>query len=458
MSIYDWVDQRLKIRPLVRAFLDRSIPANVGWLHTLGSATLFLLVVQVATGIALALYYVPAADHAYQSVQYIDTLPFGAVVRGVHHWSASALVVLIGLHTLRVFFHAAYKYPRELSWVVGALLLVVVLGFAFTGYLLPWDLKAYWATVVGTNVAGSAPLVGDLALNLLRGGAAMTTATLTRFYGLHIWVLPAMLVVLVALHVFIVIRQGIAASPRTRPMVEDIPGESQQVRYEREYAAEKSQGHPFYRALLKDAVVAVVVFLAVSALAVVVGAPLEARADPNVVGYVPRPEWYFLDMFQLLWYASGPAEPLVIFMAATVGFAVFLLLPFYDRSRQRHPRRRPLASAAGVLAVAGVVLLTYQGATTAAPSTDANSVKSTVQLTAGQKVGLHVYQIEGCAACHMINGSGGTAGPDLTHIASERSAAEIQQQILAPLKKMPPFTDISSADMQSLLDFLSTLH
>ena len=456
MRLYDWVDERLGVKSLVRGFLDRPIPANVGWLNTLGSATLFLILVQIATGIALALFYVPAADHAYESVQHIDTLAFGTFVRGVHHWSASALVVLIGLHTLRVFFHAAYKYPRELTWVVGTLLFLVLLGFAFTGYLLPWDQKAYWATVVGTNVAGSAPFVGDLMLGLLRGGSAMTTVTLTRFYGIHVWVLPACLLLLVAAHLFMVIRQGIAARPRLKPIIDELSGESQQARYAREYAAEKGAGHPFYRSLLKDATVAVMIILVVAALALAVGAPLEARADPNAVGYVPRPEWYFFDMFQMLWYVSGPAEPLIIFLAGTVGFLVFLLLPFLDRGRERHPRRRPVATLAGVLTVVAVGVLTFQGATAPVASTEAADLVSST-LTPVQKAGLHTYQLEGCASCHLIGGSGGTAGPDLTHVAGRLGSADIQHQILQPRDRMPPYTDISPADMAPLLDFLSTL-
>jgi quinol-cytochrome oxidoreductase complex cytochrome b subunit len=221
MHPFRWINERLGVGSLIRGFLDRPIPANVGWWNTLGSATLFLIIVQIATGIGLTLYYVPTADHAYDSILHIDALAFGSFVRGVHHWSASALVVLIGLHTLRVFFQAAYKYPRELTWLVGAVLFVVMLAFAFTGYLLPWDQKAYWATVVGTNVAGSAPFVGDLVLGLLRGGSALTTVTLTRFYGIHVWVLPATVLVFVGVHLFMVIRQGIAAPPRRKPIVED---------------------------------------------------------------------------------------------------------------------------------------------------------------------------------------------------------------------------------------------
>jgi ubiquinol-cytochrome c reductase cytochrome b subunit len=456
MHPFRWINERLGVGSLIRGFLDRPIPANVGWWNTLGSATLFLIIVQIATGIGLTLYYVPTADHAYDSILHIDALAFGSFVRGVHHWSASALVVLIGLHTLRVFFQAAYKYPRELTWLVGAVLFVVMLAFAFTGYLLPWDQKAYWATVVGTNVAGSAPFVGDLVLGLLRGGSALTTVTLTRFYGIHVWVLPATVLVFVGVHLFMVIRQGIAAPPRRKPIVEDVPGETQQDRYAREYTAEKRAGHPFYRSLLKDAIVAAVIMAAVATLAIVVGAPLEAQANPNAVGYVPRPEWYFLDMFQMLWYVSGPAEPLIVFLAGTLGFMVFLLVPFLDRSRERHPARRPIATVLGSLVVVGVVVLTVQGATAPAAATDAAIPVDTTALTPAQKAGLKVYHVEGCASCHMMAGSGGTSGPDLSHVAGRLTGPEIQQQILKPRDQMPPYTDISPDDMTSLLDFLST--
>ena len=451
-----WINERLGVGPLLRGFLDRPIPANVGWWNTLGSATLFLIIVQIATGIGLSLYYVPSADHAYDSIQHIDALAFGPFVRGVHHWSASALVVLIGLHTLRVFYQAAYKYPRELTWLVGAVLFAVMLGFAFTGYLLPWDQKAYWATVVGTNVAGSVPFVGDLVLGLLRGGAALTTVTLTRFYGIHVWVLPATMLVLVGVHLFMVIRQGIAAPPRRKPIVQEVPGESQADRYTREYAAEKRAGHPFYRSLLKDAIVAAIIMMVVTTLAIAVGAPLEAQANPNAVGYVPRPEWYFLDMFQMLWYVSGPAEPLIIFIAGTIGFLVFLLVPFLDRGRERHPRRRPIATALATIVVVGVVVLTVQGALAPAASTDAAVQVDTTALTSAQKAGLKVYQVEGCASCHMLSGRGATAGPDLTTVAGRFTGPEIEQQILKPRDKMPPYTDITPDDMASLLDFLST--
>ena len=336
--IVRWIDERLDVSPLVRTFLDRRVPGNIGWFHTLGSATLFLLVVQIVTGIALSLSYVPSPDHAYESVLFIDQTPFGALVRAIHHWSAGLIVLLIGLHAQRVFIWGAHRYPRELTWLIGAGLFFVVLGFAFTGYLLPWDQKAYWATVVGTNIAGSAPFIGGAMLELLRGGEQLGAVTLVRFYGVHVWVLPAALLLLVGIHLFAVVRQGIAASPRRRPLVEPEPGLSRREAYEREYAAEKQAGKPFWEAILKDAVIAAILTVVLVALALGPGAPLEPRADQNTTNYVPRPEWYFLDLFQILWYFTGSLEPLLIFLTFTLASLVFIFVPFLDRGRHRHPR------------------------------------------------------------------------------------------------------------------------
>jgi ubiquinol-cytochrome c reductase cytochrome b subunit len=365
--IVRWIDERLEVSPLIRGFLDRRLPANINWFHTLGSATLFLLVVQIVTGIALTLSYVPSPDHAYESVLFIDQTPFGTLVRGIHHWAASLIVLLMGLHILRVFIWGAHRYPRELTWLIGAGLFFVVLGFAFTGYLLPWDQKAYWATVVGTNIAGSAPFIGGAVLELLRGGEQLGAVTLTRFYGIHVWVLPAALLLLVGIHLFAVVRQGIAASPRRRPLVEPEPGMSRRETYKREYAAEKRAGKPFWEAVLKDVIVAAILTVVLVALALGPGAPLEAQADPNITNYVPRPEWYFLDLFQLLWYFTGSLEPLLIFLVFTLASLVFIFVPFLDRGRYRHPRQRPIAMTLTAAVVVGVLGLTYLGAVGSQP-------------------------------------------------------------------------------------------
>ena len=456
VAIRDWIDERLAITPLVRAFVDRRVPGNIGWAHTLGSATLLFLVVQVITGIVLSLSYVPSPDAAYESIAYIDSTPFGGLVRGIHHWSAGLLVVLIGLHTLRVFIWAAHRYPRELSWVVGALLFFVVLGFAFTGYLLPWDQKAYWATVVGTNIAGSVPFIGQNVLELLRGGPQLGAVTLVRFYGVHVWVLPAALGVLVAFHLFAVIRQGIAASPRRHPLVQPIPGQSRREAYRREYEAEKAAGKPFWESLLKDAVVAIGLLALVFGLTIVLGAPLEPKANPNVTGYAPRPEWYFLDLFQLLWFFTGSFESLLIFGFFTLGSVLFLLVPWIDRGRERWPTRRPVAMALTVVVVLGVLGMTAAAAVS--PPAGVATVPAVDGMSAQQLAGLQVYNAAGCSTCHQIRGIGGTAGPDLSRAGFRWDVETIRKQIVAPQDaQMPAFDRLTQQQLDDLVVFLSSL-
>jgi quinol-cytochrome oxidoreductase complex cytochrome b subunit len=214
VRLADWLDERLGWRRAWEAVFLRKVP-KVNWLYTLGSATLFVAVNQVVTGILLTIYYVPTPDQAYDSVTYITTqVPAGWLIRGLHHWGASAMVLLTGLHMLRVIFTGAYKFPREVTWFTGVALLLIVVGFGFTGYLLPWDQKAYWATTVGTRIAAVTPLIGESLLRILRGGAELSAVTLARFFGVHVWMLPAALLALVGLHLYLVVRIGISAVPR----------------------------------------------------------------------------------------------------------------------------------------------------------------------------------------------------------------------------------------------------
>jgi quinol-cytochrome oxidoreductase complex cytochrome b subunit len=210
----NWLDERLSWRQVWNAIFLRKVP-KVNWLYTLGSASLFVAVTQIVTGILLTIYYVPTPDHAYDSVQFITTqVPAGWFIRGLHHWGASAMVVLVALHMLRVIYYGTYKFPREITWFTGVFLLLVVIGFGFTGYLLPWDQKAYWATTVGTRIAGTPPLIGEWILLIMRGGEEISAITLARFFGVHIWVLPAALLTLIAIHLYLVIRIGISAVPK----------------------------------------------------------------------------------------------------------------------------------------------------------------------------------------------------------------------------------------------------
>jgi quinol-cytochrome oxidoreductase complex cytochrome b subunit len=213
-KITNWLDERTSWRQVRDAIFLRKVP-KVNWLFTLGSASLFVALNQAITGILLTFYYVPTPDHAYDSVQYITTqVPLGWLIRGLHHWGASLMIIVVVLHMLRVIFLGAYKFPREVTWFTGVGLLLIVIGFGFTGYLLPWDQKAFWATTVGTRIAGTPPIIGDYLLRIIRGGTEISAVTLVRFFGTHVWVLPALLIILIGIHLYLVIKNGISAVPK----------------------------------------------------------------------------------------------------------------------------------------------------------------------------------------------------------------------------------------------------
>ena len=208
-----WLDERLGLQTIYSTVLDRKIP-KVNWWFTLGSASAFLFVLQGVTGIFLSVYYVPTPDHAYDSIQYImNDVAFGWLIRGIHHWGASLMVIFVFAHMLRTFYFAAYKYPREFTWITGVVLLLTTLGMGFTGYLLPWNQRAYWATTVGTEIAGTVPIIGPFITSVLRGGPDLSALTLSRFFAAHIWVLPAVIGALIGVHIYMVIRLGIAGIP-----------------------------------------------------------------------------------------------------------------------------------------------------------------------------------------------------------------------------------------------------
>ena len=210
----NWLDERIGVGKVWEAIFQRRMPARLGWAYTLGSATLFVFALQVITGMFLAMYYSPSPDHAYDSIQYImNGVAFGWLIRGIHHWGASVMVLVVFIHMLRVFVTASYKYPRELTWLIGVGLLLCTLGMGFTGYLLPWNQKAYWATTVATSIAGSVPWIGSFIEKALRGGTGLSALTLSRFFAAHIWMLPAALAGLIGVHLFLIIKHGESEFP-----------------------------------------------------------------------------------------------------------------------------------------------------------------------------------------------------------------------------------------------------
>jgi quinol-cytochrome oxidoreductase complex cytochrome b subunit len=211
---FNWLDERLGLKTIYSTVLDRKVP-KVNWWFTLGSASLFLFILQGITGVMLTVYYIPSPDHAYDSIQFIMTgVSYGWLIRGIHHWGASLMVLIVFFHMLRTFFFGAYKYPREFTWVTGVLLLLLTLGMGFTGYLLPWNQRAYWATTVATSIAGTVPVFGNFINQVLRGGMDLSAVTLARFFSVHIWWFPAMIGALIGVHLYMVIRLGISSVPK----------------------------------------------------------------------------------------------------------------------------------------------------------------------------------------------------------------------------------------------------
>ena len=328
----------------VENHLKKPLPKHINWLFSLGGMAAFLLILQAVTGAFLAFYYSPSPNHAYDAVNYISKeVAFGGFVRGLHHWGASAMVIVVFLHLLRVVVYASYKPPRELTWVTGVFMLLIVLGFGFTGYLLPWDQKAYWATVVGVKIAGTAPVLGDFVGKVLRGGDEIGAVTLTRFYALHTIWLPWLAFGLVGVHLFFVRYYGSAGTSKNT---------SEDMR----------SGKPFYPdQLFEDAVAILILFVILAAMAIFIPVPLEELADPTDASYDPRPEWYFLFLFQLLKYFEGPLEVLGTFVIPTVGFTLLLFLPFLDKKERAALWKRPVALTVTSLSVVLIVLLTILG-------------------------------------------------------------------------------------------------
>lgn len=341
MSLLDWLDSRTGYRAGVKHLLDEPLPSGIGWWFITGSVLLFLLGVQLLTGIVLAIYYVPSPEHAYDSVRFItDRLPYGRIVRALHFFGASFIVVAAVIHMLRVVLLGSYKRPREVTWVTGVVLLLVILAFALSGYLLPWDQKAYWATTVTINIARSTPLVGEQIASMVRGGMDLGALTLGRWYAAHVLILPAALLGFVVAHLYLMRRHGISG-----PIV-----------------ARGGPSQPFYPYhALKDTIAIAIVFAMLLTFACTMPAPLDAMADPSDATYVPRPEWYFLSLFQLLKYFPGPLEPVATILIPGLLAAALLLLPFLDRSSERHPRRRPIVAGSFAVVGAAVVALTWLG-------------------------------------------------------------------------------------------------
>lgn len=378
------LDETTGVLTAARRFLDHDIPASAGWPQVFGSIALFLFLTQAFTGLLLALNYAPTPSDSYNSARYImREVTGGALVRSLHHWGASFMVVVVAMHMAQVFLYGAYKKPRQATWIAGVVLLLITLAYGLTGYLLPGDARAYWGTVVTTRIAAQTPLAGGLVARLLGAdNGAVGAVTFTRFYAAHVILLPLLTVLLVGAHLALVRRHGIARAPGASPGTRKFfPGQ-----------------------IFKDTVAIFVTFAALFLVASLVRAPLGYPADPADDTFVPRPEWYFLFLFQLLKLFPGWLEPFATVVLPSTAVVVLFLLPFLDRKPVLRWSHRAASVMALCLVAAGWTWLTVAAVrgTPASGGTEATPAEWR-RLTPEQLAGLAYFQSDGCGACHNLD-------------------------------------------------------
>jgi ubiquinol-cytochrome c reductase cytochrome b subunit len=463
----NWMDARLKFTetclPMMRHPIPRAVAGPMGWWYIFGSASLTLLIVQILTGIGLALVYVPAADNAYNSLLYLDYhVTLGWFLRALHYYAGSGMVVLVVAHMTQVFLHGAYKYPRELTWVLGVFLLLCTLGMFFTGQVLRWDPDAYWGLAVGGAMAGRVPLAGPWLVRMILGGAVIGADSLSRFFALHVFVIPGALLFFLAMHLWLVLKCGISAPP--------VPGQVvDPSTYEATYEKELKAGVPFLGdALLKDAFLSCVAVIAVVIVAAVLGPKgPTGPPDPTLPGANPRPEWPFLWLFALLSLSPPEAETFIILVFPVVLIGILFLVPFLSNRGERAPSRRPVAVLAVIVIYTALGVLTYQGATSpwspqmTAWSGDPVPVNLVQNSTPLRLQGAAVFQNKACRNCHALEGTGGQRGPDLTTVGMRLTQGQLIDQVSNGTPgggNMPAYgKQISPAEMTALVAFLQNL-
>jgi ubiquinol-cytochrome c reductase cytochrome b subunit len=449
-EIIDWLEHRTGLDSAIKNFLYEDIPASSGWHQIIGSTAVFFFVIQVFTGGLLAFNFAPTPGDSYNSVRYIMTeLTGGRLIRGLHHWGASMMLIIVVLHMIQVFLYGAYKKPREATWMVGCVLLLITLVFGLTGYLLPWDNRAYWGTVVTTQITGSAPVLGPYLVRLLGSEAGVSRVTFSRFYALHTILLPPLVIILIGIHIYLVRKHGVA------PAVGD--------------TAPRKKFFP--EQVFKDTIGVAIAFIILFTLAVVAEAPLGRLADPTDTSFTPRPEWYFLFLFQTIKFFKGPLEVLGAVVLPGVAVAILFLVPFIDRGPMMRLGKRGLAFGIVILSALAWTGLTVAAVKTTPPNPEENGLIATSDVETGVQAwqslspeelqGLALFRKEGCKGCHPGSGKQGI-GPDLTKLpADHRNAAWLVPHFKDPAKIVPgssmPPVQLKDSDLNALSAFVLKL-
>lgn len=449
--LWQWLDERIGIATLWRRLAKHDVPPETtsnsfGWLYVLGFITLAVFLLQLLTGVALLTRYIPSSESAYQSVRMLTEEGWsGRMIRGMHWWGASAMIVFMLLHLARVFLTGSYKFPREVNWWTGVLLLVLVLAMGFTGQLLRWDQDGLWGVVVASQYAGRVPLVGDFLQRLILAGDTVGGATLSRFFALHVLVMPLLILALVGVHLALVQYHGISEKPRAG---EPVDPETYKERYEELLERE---GRPYWPdAAWQELAAAAVVVLGILALALFVGPRAMGEfPDPAAVPTHPRPDWFLWWYYALLAVKPRGFEDATMVYLPIVAFLVLILLPLVRGRGERALSRRPAAVAIFVALTLGLgtlTLLGYQGPWVpdfeTRPLTAADLADPSPQVLDGARV----FHAKGCQYCHAVAGQGGEWGPDLTDVNTRMRASTITDRILNGVGEMPPYRQKLSPD------------
>jgi ubiquinol-cytochrome c reductase cytochrome b subunit len=473
--LYSWFNRRTGLGSIMQVSLDEPIPGGARLAYVFGSGLLFIFISQVITGIALALYYVPSAETAHTSVAYITKqVAAGAFLRSLHYYGSSAMIIVLALHFLQTFLWGSFKGRRELLWISGALLSFLVLAMGFTGYLLPWDQKAYFATAVGTNIVGEIPLIGEWLTRLLRGGDALGTLTLSRFYVAHLFLIPGAIFLFIGVHIALFRKAGPAGPIEEDAIHPKLPAEG------------------FYpRQVIMDMAFALLLMIGLGILAYFHPVELGPVANPADTQFLPRPEWYYLSMFEWLKFWQGGTVVFAIVVVPGILALLFFLLPFLDRSLERRPWRRPIPVLAVAIVLVGAIFLGFKSRlddardpTSAAqialqdqqekaysqapfePYVETPGGAGPVEVAVGPvepsiALGKGIFGAHGCAGCHGENGAGTPAAPSLVGVTSKYPSDQLTGLLRAPNAKMRagamPAVDLSAIDMSALESYLGAL-
>jgi ubiquinol-cytochrome c reductase cytochrome b subunit len=458
-----WFDERLQLGRPMKETLAHPVPRETAsWFYVFGSAALTILVLQIVTGILLAILYVPSAGEAWSVLQVLNhQVSAGWFIRALHGWGSNFMVAIVLIHMIQVFLFGAFKFPRELTWIVGVFLLLMTLGMAFTGQVLRFDQDAYWGLGIGASIASRVPVLGPAIVNLLLGGPIIAGATLSRFFALHVFVIPGLLLAFVGLHLLLVLKLGINEWPMPGRVV-------RRATYLEEYdQLTQRDGVPFVPAAVwKDAIFSGFMLLSIVACAVVFG-PFgpSGQPDPTIIQTAPHPDYFFLWLYALLSYLPPAAETPVLLIGPAVALAVLIALPFFAGEGEKSWRRRPIAVLTVLLAAVALGSLTHlAGHTPWSPVMDAWSGEPIPDQflknrTALERHGALVFQLKQCHNCHSLDGKGGERGPSLDQVAVRLTQDQLIRQVVQGGGNMPAYgKNLSPAETTALVAFLETLH